>query len=308
MNKKNEQKTNSIKVLNAIAGSEETPLTLGDISIPCYVLEDETRVLSGKGIQDAVGFPKNSSGTALGKLIFSDKLSHLVTQEIREKFQNRIPFKRVGSGGSVPQTYGYDATLLIDICDLIIQARKENLLTPKQEMYAEQCEIIIRAVAKVGIISLIDEATGYQEKRPGNALKKLLEKYLQEEYAIWTKRFPDEFFKEIFRLRGWEYVPGEVKRPGVVGRWINDIVYERLAPGILEELQRLNPKNESGNRAVRHHQFLTDDIGHPALSQHIYAILGLMRASNDWDSFYTILNKAYPKKNTQMLFDFEYGE
>ena len=29
-------------------------LDLGDVNIPCYVLEDSTRVLSGMGMQDAL--------------------------------------------------------------------------------------------------------------------------------------------------------------------------------------------------------------------------------------------------------------
>ena len=91
-----------------------------------------------------------------------------------------------------------------------------------------------------------------------------------------------------------------IARPGVVGRYTNDIVYERLAPGILEELQRLNPSQEDRGRARKHHQYLTDDIGHPALAQHLHAVIGLMRASATWDQFRTLLDRAFPKKGTQL--------
>ena len=68
-----------------------------------------------------------------------------------------------------------------------------------------QCEILAPALARVGIIALIDEATGYQEIRDRQALQQILDKYLLKEYAAWAKRFPDEFYKQIFKLRGWEW-------------------------------------------------------------------------------------------------------
>jgi P63C domain len=100
------------------------------------------------------------------------------------------------------------------------------------------------------------------------------------------KRFPDEFYKEMFRLKGWEWLSICGKRPSVVGTYTNDLVYERLAPGILAELEGRNPKDERGNRRGKHHQLLTDDVGHPALAQHLHAVIGLMRAAGTWDQFY----------------------
>lgn len=93
----------------------------------------------------------------------------------------------------------------------------------------------------------------------------------------------------------------KIKKPSVVGKYTNDLVYERLAPNILEELQRRNPKNEKGHRLHRHHQWLTEDIGHPALAQHLYAIIGFMRACGTWEDFYRMIQRAFPKKNTTML-------
>jgi hypothetical protein len=78
----------------------------------------------------------------------------------------------------------------------------------------------------------------------------------------------------------------------------NDIVYERLAPGILEELEQRNPKDEKGRRPRRHHQWLTDDVGHPALAQHLHAVTGIMRASKDWKQFHDILDRAFPKRGS----------
>lgn len=133
------------------------------------------------------------------------------------------------------------------------------------------------------------------------ALQAILDKFLRKELAAWAKRFPDEFYQEMFRLRGWQWNRMSVNRPSVVGKYTNDLVYERLAPGILEELQARNPKDEKGHRKSRHHQWLTEDVGHPALAQHLYTVIGFMRASTNWDQFYRSLQRAFPKRNTTML-------
>jgi hypothetical protein len=154
----------------------------------------------------------------------------------------------------------------------------------------------------------VDEATGYQEVRDKQALREILDKYLRAEDSVWAKRFPDEFYKEMFRLKKWQWRGMKINRPSVVGHYTNDIVYNRLAPGILDELSRLNPPNEAGNRRVRHHQWLTDDIGHPALNQHIFAVLALMRVSTNWDQFHRILIRAFPAIGEQKALPFDEEE
>lgn len=85
---------------------------------------------------------------------------------------------------------------------------------------------------------------------------------------------------------------GKGQGPRVIGKYIKDIVYARLAPGILEELQAGNPPDDKGRRKGKHHQLLTEDVGHPALAQHLHAVIGLMRASDTWEQFQKLLNKA----------------
>ncbi len=100
----------------------------------------------------------------------------------------------------------------------------------------------------------------------------------------------------MFRLKNWQWNGISVKRPSVVGHYTIDLVYSRLAPGILEELKTRNPRTEKGRRKAKHHQFFTEDIGHPALSQHLHAVIGFMRASTGWDQFYRLVQRAFPKR------------
>lgn len=212
-------------------------------------------------------------------------------------------FYRTKSGG---RGVGYDAELLPRVCEVYLKFR-DWLLTEERRIptqYAKifrACDALIRGLARVGIVALIDEATGYQEVRDRLALQAILDRFLRKEFAIWARRFPPSFYKEMFRLRGWEWSELSTKRPPRVAADTNDLVYERLAPGLIKKLQELNPKDERGNRRYKHHQGLTDDIGLPALAQHLHAVEGFMRAASDWEEFYRLMQRAFPKQNTTML-------
>ena len=80
--------------------------------------------------------------------------------------------------------------------------------------------------------------------------------------------------------------------------------FERLAPGVLAELKRINPVTEKGYRKHKHHQWLTEDVGHPQLANHLYAVVGFMKASPNWQSFCRLLERAYPKLNQTLPLPF----
>jgi hypothetical protein len=287
-------KKSAPKILKALWGSQKTPLVIGDLKIPCYVLEDGTRVLSGRGVQHALGFDKNVPGGMLGKLLNSPRLTPYLFP-VKNKLNQQIQFALHNSGGIAPVAYGYEATLLVDICHALIEAHKAGTLTAHQTTYAEHAEVILKAVSKVGIIALIDEATGYQDVRKQDALKVIAEAYLSKERSAWEKCFPDEFYHQLFRLRGWTW--SIAKKPMKVGQLTKDLVYKRLAPGIVAELEFINPCRKKWKRKACHHQYLNDTLGHPALSQHLHALTVLMRSSPNWKTFYKMVQMALPVKD-----------
>jgi len=174
---------------------------------------------------------------------------------------------------------------------------------------AEQCEIITRVLAKVGIIALVDEITGYQYDRAKTALAEILEKFIAKELQEWTRTFPPEFYEQIFRLKNWKFAHSNIgRRPQVIGHYTNDIVYKRLAPGVLDELRKKEPKIE-GKRKRKLFQWLTGNIGHPKLRSHIDGVLALMRASENWSQFRHFLKKAFPPyERTDLGFEIELRE
>ena len=190
--------------------------------------------------------------------------------------------------------FGYNAEILPLVCEVYLNARSAGKLLPSQEHIAERADILIRGLARVGIIALVDEATGYQEIRAKRALATILEKFIAAELQRWTKTFPYQFYQEIFRLKGWPG-PNGARRPSVIGHYTNDIVYARIAPGVLDELRRLNPVTPQGHRRNRHHQWFTSDVGHPKLREHLASVITVMRLSNTWDEFTRNLNKVFPR-------------
>lgn len=300
------------KVLKAKYGSDKTPLQLGELSIPCYVLEDGTRVFSGRGIQKILGSTA-TSGKWLEKFVNSVEISPYLAvkktgiSSVLDKLSSPIKFYRPSAGGSQSETYGYEVTLLIDICDAIISSSETGKFN--DESIIKNANIIIRAVAKVGIIALVDEATGYdkEKKRAKDELQKFLTQFLSDEASKWVKTFEDSFFEMIYKMRGWNWNMTN-KRPGVVGQWINNIVYERIAPLTLSTLNDKNPKNEKGYRKDKHHQFFTEDIGKPKLKEYLASVEALGRASNyNWDIFMELLDRAFPKQ-PQKIIDIEIEE
>ena len=153
----------------------------------------------------------------------------------------------------------------------------------------------MRALADVGIIALVDEATGYQKVRARDELQKILAAYIAPELLPWSKRFPDSFYEELHKVRGWKYEPGSNARNAYIGKLTNALIYEQLPKGVLEELKAKNPRDPSKRRRRRlHHQFLTPEIGHPHLEKQIVSVTTLLRISDNWAQFTRHFRKAFP--------------
>jgi P63C domain len=210
------------------------------------------------------------SGTRMDRFFTQKSL-----QPLFDELSDRTILKPIKANYKSRKIVGYDARILPDICNLMLKGRREGAIKgSRQILIAKQCEILLSAFATIGITALIDEATGYQNVRAKDALQAILDKYLLKEFATWSKKFPDDFYRQMFRLKSWDIDKlNFTKRPGVVGKYTKDIVYDRLAPCILKELEERNPKDTKGNRKHKHHQFLTDDVGHPALSQHLHFMI-----------------------------------
>lgn len=283
------------KILKATHGSSKTPLELGNVKIPCYVLEDGTRVLSRSGIQKAIGY-EGKSGEMLTRFVNS---KNGFSEEIVAGVNNPIPFQRIDAGGSQPVTNGHPATLFIDICNAIIDLNRAGILNEVQQEYAFFADIIVRATSKVGIIALVDEATGYQYDREKKELQAIVKALISDEILSWQEAFHLSFYKEIFRLWGIPFTDANIKRkPQFIGHITNRFVYQNMPKGIfiLEKLKSKTPKTDGGNYKYRLHQSLTPETGRETLKKIIYSVEALASISDDKGRFIKLIAEKYGQK------------
>lgn len=295
----------SDEVAAAVSGSPDQPLRIGDVEIECYVLEDGQRVLTQASFLRALGRQTRAMGRrvsddGLPPILRGKAINPFISDEIREKVRP-ITF-RLPTGG---RASGYNAELLPAVCEVFLKARDSGNLPYQQEPVARQAEILVRGLAHVGIIALVDEATGYQEVRTKDALAKILEAFIDKELQAWVRTFPADFYRELFRLRGLDYDSENVKRPQYFGILTNNIVYDRLAPGVLDELRVITPKDEKGRRRHKFFQRLTANVGYPKLREHLGSVVTLMKLSTNYDDFKVKLDKIHPRVGDPMTLPFD---
>lgn len=287
-------------------------LKIGDVEFPCYVLDNGQRVLSGAGFMKGLGMYRSGAlstrrtpdedGAQIPLYLAYKNLKSFVSNELFKELGGALEY-RLTENGRIES--GIGAITIPKICEVWLNARDAGILKGTQLQIALKCDIIIRSLAQVGIIALVDEATGYQGIRPKDALQEYLDRIIAKELSAWVQRFPEEFFHNIYKLKGWVWPGMKKNRYSIVGHYIKDIVYERLAPGLIKELEGLNPKNDGGSRKNKHHQWLTNDIGHPMLTQHIQTLLTLQRLAISqgygWNKFLRMVDAVAPKKGSQFL-------
>lgn len=296
----------------ATHGSTDHPLKIGDITITCYVLDNDMRVLSQRGLQTGLGMSASGGSVpgeqrlvtllmSLAEKVNDDNALSLRITELAERLRNPIKFRQPTIGWA----FGYEATILADICDVILGARKAGLLQKQQERIADQAELLVRGFARVGIIALVDEATGFQKDRARDALAQILEAFVAKELRPWVRKFPTEFYEEMFRLRGLEFNPASVKRPPYFGHLTNDVVYRRLAPGVWKELKAKAKKNSEGRPTHQLHRLLTPDVGDPRLKDLLTKVVTVMQLSDQWGDFKLKLDRVAPAYDETMQLPFE---
>lgn len=280
-------------------------LKIGDLKIPCYVLDNGRRVLSGRGLQDALRLvddipSSQKAGSRLPRLFENKSLIPFLNKHVKMDHLEPITCYEGKS-----KIHGYDAEILPSICEALLEARQDGKTnTPRISIIAAQCELLVRGFARVGITALIDEATGYQSYREKTALAEILEAFVAKELQPWLKTFPDEYYKNIYRIYNLPYPPKNKTqaKPGFIGKLTNDIVYSRLAPELLPELKKAATKAE---KKAKLHQFLTSDIGHPRLREHLASIVTLLKLSKTPEDFKEKVSLIHPRFTENYSFDFQ---
>ena len=165
-------------------------LQLGNQTVDCYVLDDESRVISMRATVKAIA--NDDNGDLLKYVSVRSLQSFIDVASLSDKI---IEFT---ISGNPITAKGITAETFLDICSAYVSALTSGVkLTEKQQGIAINCALLLSACAKTGLIALIDEATGYQFEREENALQVKLRAFISEELRDWEKTFPDELWEEF---------------------------------------------------------------------------------------------------------------
>jgi P63C domain len=278
-------------------------IALGDAEIGCAVLEDGTRVLTQSDMMRALGRARQAKGRG-----FYDADVNLPAFLTAKNLKPFIPSDLYVTSSQIEfimpngnKAFGYRAELLPQVCEVYLEARDAGSLVQTQLHVARQAEILVRSLAKVGIVALVDEATGYQRDRGHDALRLLLEKYIVDGLQKWIHTFPDSFFVELDRL--YDNAPTTSRsRPQYYGRFINKYVYDPIEHGYVKaKLDELNITDE-GKRRARFHQWLTDE-GRTILTRQIGKVEGIMEMCTDIEHFKRVARRQKAVTVAPYLFD-----
>ena len=288
----------------------EGEIDFGGRLISCAVLDTKMRVLTQETFLTSLGRAGKAKGGkgsqqmmrvgGLPPFMAAENLVPFISDDLR-RAATPVVFRTIRG----QKAYGYDARLLPLVCEVYLLARDAHIeslkaanerrergeaaewkgvLLPSQERIVQVCDMLTRAMAREHIVALVDRATGYQDQEVRDELALILKQYIAPHLMPWTLRFPDEFFKQIYRLHGWPYVPGNRRMPSYVGKFINKYIYDPLPPGVLDKLRELNPVTETGHRAFQHHRLLTD-TGNINLDRQITSTITVMALSEDKGKF-----------------------
>lgn len=284
---------------------ENEPIRILGEEIPCAVLEDGMRVISRTSLNKTMEIGEGGGSRNLPRFLYHKALNDFIKPDLRSRIINPIRYKPLRGGG---EGYGVPADCLDDICQVWIDADNAGVLKlESQKRTAQKARVLQRAVAKVGWVALVDEATGYQKVRDKDALQQLLNLYVAKEFQPHLKTFIDAFYEEIYRLKGWEYNPKKNKYQ-VVGKYTLKYVYGCLPKPVVEAVKKRTPRDKGGNYTKKLFQSLTHEVGKPHLDRALGGVIALLKASSTWRGFESAFARAYGDQKNVMELPLDFPE
>lgn len=267
--------------------------------VDCYVLEDKTRVISKRGAvkaltRDAENTEKSgaTNPTALGRYLsrLPSKYAHMSTRPTL-----RFRHQQGGMADGITAEEFYD--ILVAYSE---SADIGELTHPAQLRIAANCNRLVRACGKVGIVALVDEATGYQADRAANELRTLVDHYLRETPGEWQILWDKNVVSRLCRLYGIER-RGEsfpTFACNVIGK-----LYKLILPA--EVYAEMRNRNGSGDeRKGKLHQYFKEALWR-FVHNDIPFVAYIARVSKSRQEFWNHMHARYADQSFQLGMDID---
>jgi len=249
------------------------------VDVECYVLNDpgKTAVISQTGMARALGMA--ARGSVFPRFISGQVMADFVGIELRSKLEKPLVFQWGGGGTEPPSSSinGFDAALLIDLCNAIAAASAAGKLGKRYEKIVQQAAIITGASAKSGIRYFVYALAGYSPST--EEVIAAFKLYVREEAKKYEQEFPPELYVAWHRLYS---IPVPVRgRPWLFKELTLRHIYIPLAKskGKILELLR-EAKGQDEDRRKKLFQFLSE-VGTRALRMHIGRVTEMAESSKE---------------------------
>ncbi|PXW53108.1 P63C domain-containing protein [Methylobacterium sp. B4] len=280
--------------------THEAPLKIGAVTVDAYRLDDGRRMISKAAMAAALGL-KSTGGSAFLRSMTRPAIRSRISDDLWHVIDNPHHFRPVPND-LTPQGLvidGYEGEVLIDACSVLIDAGRAGTLNKSQEFLAKNAEIIQRSAAKLGIIGLIDEAVGFTD-RAKDEYRELFQQFVVNEWSKWEKEFPDQFPDMLYRLYGMKrFDSTSSKHPRFFAKFTRKFIYHPLANSKGKILEMLDEKNPvvyaNGGRKYKLFQFLSEEVGMPAIRAHLWQVVGIGNSSKNIKQFERGFFRAFPE-------------
>ncbi|GAB5390019.1 MAG: hypothetical protein Alpg2KO_29870 [Alphaproteobacteria bacterium] len=280
-------KADRVRYERVLFGDTDTTVRAGDAEVPAMILEGRKRVTTIDGAAAMVGMSRRE----LAGLMRS-KWGKAMPQDIRNAF--RQPINAMQPDGKRLKVV--EMSKVLRLADVIYGIAMRNDPTPRGRF-----EQMTDGYQPQALKAAVDEATGFNQWLTKTADDPESRHYLGDKLREDGKRFPTEFYVELYRLLGWDRDPYNNKRPPVVGKITKKLIYSPLPEAVLGELERRNPTREGRHyRGGHHHRYLSTDLGNRALTRQIDQVVVLMRISSSWDEFKYRFSQAFESRPASM--------
>lgn len=286
-----------IKILpNALCTGDDT---FNGIKVIASILDDEdrTHVFSERSLANLFGFKgggsywkrKKLDSAVLPEYLSSPILNEFINNDLKEKLDSAVSYIATNKKIST----GLEATILPLICDVYFKASQKYPENETLRRAGETAYRIILAFSQFGVLKYVEQITGYRYTDEDTQIVKSLKEYgVSPTIVEWQREFQTDFYRNIYRLRGWPYNPKSTARPSVIGTYTNQYVYSYLPKDVFQWIKDNTPKNKEGKFTKKLFQSLDEKVGKEKLRNQMVSVTTMLKLSNTWDEFKTFFARS----------------
>lgn len=260
--------------------------------LPCYVLDDGQRIFRISNLTKAL---RGKEHGKFGNYLAASNVQKYLPERLwplNDNEHDRTPQGIVEFEFKDKVEKGYNSEDFIDVCTAFVMANLNNEdLSEAQQEIVKNANRFLLATSKIGVIALIDEATGFQYERNTYELQMKLNYFISGEAREWEKTFPDELWYEFGRLTNWK---GNIKkRPKYWGKLVNVLIYDCLDKDVAEYLRENKPPKYTGQK---YFQWLNEEYGIKELTQHIWQVIGMAKTCENIQELKNLASKKFGRQ------------